>query len=112
MAHNNLVPGPALQSVLDNVDTIISSLEEYSDNSCGEAASKAHGFASISDDNFVISSKIAIAVLSMMENLNAAVQWKRSSLSGMSEATKIFRSYLQNLRNDDHFKRLHEDISL
>jgi len=92
-----------LQSVLDNIDTIISSLEEYSDNSSGDAASKAHGFASISDDNFVISAKIAIPVLLMTENLNAAVQWKRSSLSGMTEATKISRSYLQNLGNDDHF---------
>ena len=36
-----LCRGPALQTVFDNIDTIIRSVEEYSDNSSGEAASKA-----------------------------------------------------------------------
>jgi hypothetical protein len=105
-----LCRGPALKAVVDNVDAIISALEEYAKGSSGEPASKACGFVTrLSDGNFIVSVQIALHVLTVLENLNAAVQCRSSNLSGMIEAMKMSSSCMQSMRSEADFTKLFQD---
>jgi len=52
------------------------------------------------------------ATVRPIAELNAAVQSRRSSLSAMVEAMKTSTSYLQSVRNEEHFKCLFDACDL
>lgn len=107
-----LCRGPALKAVVDNLGVIIDALDEYAKNSSGEPASKACGFvARLTDGNFVVSVRIALHVLTVLENLNATVQSRSANLSGTIEAMQMSSSYLQSMRCEADFTQLFQESS-
>lgn len=106
-----LCRGPAIKSIVDNVESIVEALEEYSANSSGEAATKARGFiTAISNGSFLLCLKIALTVVTTLENLNTAVQSRKACVSSMIEMMKMTVTYLQNLRSADSFGRLFTEV--
>src|SRR6218665_664426 len=87
--------------------TVLSALQQYSDQSTGESSSKANGFiASLSDGNTLICLQLAVHVISPLEVLNAAVQSRKASLSDILLAMQMTCSNLQSMRTDVEFNKL------
>lgn len=105
-----LCRGPAVRAVLSDMERILDALQDYADESNGESAARARGLiTSLGNGNVIIGLKIALQILSHLENLNRAVQCRQSSVSGMVTAMKLTSDSLQEMRKDEVFQSLFKE---
>src|SRR6218665_1641995 len=104
-----LCRGKGIRALLKNLDSVLSALQQYCDQSTGESSSKANGFiASLSDGSTptLICLQLAVHVISPLEVLNAAVQSTKASHSDILLAMQMTCSNLQSMRTNVEFKKL------
>ena len=89
------------------LEKILDALQQYADDSTAEYASKARGFiTSLGNGNAVIGLKMALQIITSLENLNRAVQCRTSSVSGMVDAMKLISNSLEQFCSEENFREL------
>ena len=99
---------PAIQSVLSQYDSVLTSLEEMVNCSVRETASRANGLHEVFlKGNTVLGLKMAADVMSALETLNTSLQSRRQTISGMMLAVEHVKRHLENRRTEEHFEGLY-----
>jgi len=99
-----LCRSPALQSVIDQYEAVLESLSDMSQSSNGEIATKASGLLDrFQEGQTLLLLNMALAVFSILEQLNRSLQSKSVTVSGMIEAIGVVKSKLASMRTDDTF---------
>src|SRR6218665_1705987 len=105
-----LCRGKGIRTPLINLDSVLSALQQYSDQSKGESSSKENGFiASLSDGSTLICLQLVVHVILPLEIINAAIQSRKASISDILLAMQMTCSNLQSMRTDVEFNKICEN---
>ncbi|XP_063967530.1 uncharacterized protein LOC129267544 [Lytechinus pictus] len=95
---------PAIVSVMDNYDVVIVSLREMSKSGSGETSVKANGLLDRFDKGqTLLGLQMAIKHITILEQLNSAMQARSANVSGMLEAARVTTREIRESRNDNAF---------
>jgi hypothetical protein len=100
----------SITSVIDQYGAVLSSLEDLS-ASHGETAAKANGLLnSFRSAVTLLGLKTALKLFGPLEELNRCLQSSSATLSGMLEAVDTVKTALINLRTEDVFHDIFEEV--
>lgn len=109
-----LVRAKAIETFMQNFAAILENLESVSNsnNFSAEQRASASGFVTmISKPDFLLAITMALEICRRLEKLNAACQGVAQSLSGTTAAVKIIVDDLKQIRNDDVFQQMFENVN-
>ena len=99
-----LVRGAALETVLDQHESVGQASSEYVEASSGETASKARRLLKqITDDEYVLGIMMSLPAINLFESLNKAVQSRSFAISRAVAAMEVTYKGLEGLRTEEHF---------
>ncbi|KAJ1192306.1 hypothetical protein NDU88_001617 [Pleurodeles waltl] len=98
----------AIQTVMDNYEPILETLEQLSaSKSSGDVSARAHGLlAHFQRGTTVLSLQIALKILRLLECLNIAMQGHEKTISGLLAAVNVAKSARLKLHSDESFSSL------
>lgn len=101
----------AVNSVLSQYSHVIAALTSASNNISGEVATKARGLLSqFQKTSTLLSLKMAMIVMSLLEKLNKSLQSRSMTVSGMLQAVHMVEKQLTDLRCEDSFNNLYAKV--
>ena len=99
-----LVRGAALETVLDQHESVDQALSECAEESSGETASNAKGLLKqIIGGEFVLGIMMFLPVINFLESLDKAVQSRSFAISGAATAMEVKYKGLEGLRTEEAF---------
>ena len=99
-----LVRGAALETVLDQHESVVQALSEYAEASSEETASKARGLLKqTTGGEFVRGIMMSLPAINLLENLNKTVQFRSFVIAGAVAAMEVTYKGLKGLRTEEAF---------
>lgn len=90
--------------MLNQYESVLTSLEEMATCSARETASRASGLhEAFLKGNTVLGLKMAADVMADLETLNISLQGKHQTISGMILAVEHVKTHLESKRTEEHF---------
>lgn len=103
------VRSPAIQTVLQQYEPVLGSLEEMSAGSGSDTATKARGLLEkFQKGTTVLGLLVASEVIGELECLNKSLQKKTQSVPGMLAAVECVKSTLQAKRSEENFQQIYD----
>jgi hypothetical protein len=105
---------PALQAVINQYTVVLESLADLSQSTNGDVATKANGLLDkFQQGHTLLLLNMALAVFSLLEQLNRGLQAKCGTISGMIDAVTVVKGQLESMRTatDDKFGDLFSSSS-
>lgn len=102
----------AVTSVLKQYDSVLTSLEEMSNSNAPSAATANGLHQQFLKGQTLLGLVLAGAVIGELECLNASLQRKTQTISGMKAAISCVQSVLKDKRNEDAFQSLFEQANV
>ena len=102
-----LTRAPAVERVLENYQTIRSSLKEAADNFGTITAVNANGlYTNFSDGKCMLGLVSSLPILHCIEKLNKCLQGTSVTVSGMLQAVEMTKENLQLMRSEANFNQI------
>ena len=99
-----LIRGAALETVLDQHESIVQALSEYAETNSEETVSKARGLLKqIKGGEFVLGIVMYLSAINLLENLNKTVQSQSFAISGAVAAMEVTYKGLEGMRTEEAF---------
>jgi len=97
----------ALESALDQYESVLESLSDMSQGGNGDVATKANGLLyQFQKCHTMLLLNMALKVFSLLEQLNRCLQAKTATISGMVDAVRVVKSQLESMRTTQAFDTL------
>jgi len=102
----------AVSSVLDQYGVVLASLEAYEGEISNEAATKVRGLLNqFRKSTTTLGLKVAVSILSRLEELNKSLQSEGATASGMIAASECTVQELHRLRSDNQFNAVFSEVN-